>query len=230
VDLGQPILSKIHACAMRGPDRTGATRYGQIQRYCVSVSSLAARSPRGAGCFFLNVAVLPVRFPEISAGRLFWQQICLNLSCGPIGPAVYQGGAAMFRNALFRDCAHAGEVLAQQLRNVASGDNDVRVPLSRGGVPVGFEIAFLVRKLGLPRRQELAMGAISCGERPERVSHYFYARIADQFDAVLHFDRTTGIEPLPHAEEEQTQQVPETYPVGMIIAIIEENGPTPAFA
>jgi predicted phosphoribosyltransferase len=122
----------------------------------------------------------------------------------------------MFKNALFRDCAHAGEVLAQQLRNVASGDHGVRMPaLSRGGVPVGFEIAFLVRKLGLPGRQELAMGAISRGERPERVSHYFYARIADQFDAVLHFNRTTAIEPLPHAEEEQTQHVPETCPAGV---------------
>jgi hypothetical protein len=30
----------------------------------------------------------------------------------------------------------------------------------------------------------------------ERISHYFYARLPDQFDAVIHFDKTTAIEPL----------------------------------
>lgn len=63
-------------------------------------------------------------------------------------------------------------------------------------------------------RLERAVGVIY---RPdtERLSHYFNARIADQFDAVLHFDETTAIEPVPHAEEEQTPEVPETYPVGV---------------
>jgi erythromycin esterase-like protein len=63
-------------------------------------------------------------------------------------------------------------------------------------------------------RLERAIGVIY---RPETewLSHYFNARIADQFDAVLHFDETTAIEPLPYAEEEQTPEVPETYPVGV---------------
>jgi erythromycin esterase-like protein len=63
-------------------------------------------------------------------------------------------------------------------------------------------------------RLERAIGVIYRPET-ERLSRYFYARIADQFDAVLHFDETTAIEPLPHAEEEQSPEVPETYPVGV---------------
>ena len=63
-------------------------------------------------------------------------------------------------------------------------------------------------------RLERAIGVIYRPET-ERISHYFYARLADQFDAVLHFDESSAIEPLPHAEEEQTAEVPETYPVGV---------------
>jgi erythromycin esterase-like protein len=63
-------------------------------------------------------------------------------------------------------------------------------------------------------RLERAIGVIYRPET-ERISHYFHARIADQFDAVLHFDETHAVEPLPHAEEEQTPEVPETYPVGV---------------
>jgi erythromycin esterase-like protein len=63
-------------------------------------------------------------------------------------------------------------------------------------------------------RLERAIGVIY---RPqtERLSHYFYASIADQFDAVIHLDETSAVEPLPHAEEEQTPEIPETYPVGV---------------
>ncbi len=67
-----------------------------------------------------------------------------------------------------------------------------------------FRAEFLERAIGVIYRPET-----------ERGSHYFHARIADQFDAVLHFDETRAVEPLPHAEEEQTPEVPETYPVGV---------------
>jgi erythromycin esterase-like protein len=63
-------------------------------------------------------------------------------------------------------------------------------------------------------RLERAIGVIYRPET-ERASHYFHARLADQFDAVLHFDDTHAVEPLPHAEEDQTSEVPETYPVGV---------------
>ena len=73
---------------------------------------------------------------------------------------------------LFRDRAHAGRVIAEQLAQYA-GHSDVFVlALPRGGVPVGFEVArrlgapldvFVVRKLGVPDHEELAMGAIASG-------------------------------------------------------------------
>jgi putative phosphoribosyl transferase len=73
---------------------------------------------------------------------------------------------------LFRDRRHAGRLLAGKLSAYA-GRRDVMVlALPRGGVPVGFEVAqslgapldvFLVRKLGVPGQQELAMGAIATG-------------------------------------------------------------------
>ena len=66
-------------------------------------------------------------------------------------------------------------------------------------------------------RTELLERAIGVIYRPEteRASHYFHARLSDQFDAVLHFDETQAVEPLPHAGEEQTSEIPDTYPVGV---------------
>src|SRR5437899_805623 len=73
---------------------------------------------------------------------------------------------------LFRDRSDAGRQLAARLTHYA-GRDDVRVlALPRGGVPVGYEVAealaapldlFLVRKLGVPGHEELAMGAIASG-------------------------------------------------------------------
>jgi putative phosphoribosyl transferase len=73
---------------------------------------------------------------------------------------------------LFRDRYDAGRRLSVKLREYA-GRNDVLVlALPRGGVPVGYEVAqalgvpldiFLVRKLGVPGHEELAMGAIASG-------------------------------------------------------------------
>jgi len=72
----------------------------------------------------------------------------------------------------FRDRAEAGRMLAETLREYANRDEVVVLALPRGGVPVGFEVAkalnapldvFVVRKLGLPGQEELAMGAIASG-------------------------------------------------------------------
>jgi erythromycin esterase-like protein len=63
-------------------------------------------------------------------------------------------------------------------------------------------------------RLERAIGVIYSPET-ERLSHYFHARMTDQFDAVIHFDETSAVEPLPHTQEKETPEVPETYPVGV---------------
>jgi len=72
----------------------------------------------------------------------------------------------------FHDRRDAGRVLAQRLMRYAH-QPDVRVlALPRGGVPVGYELArilgvpldvYIVRKLGVPGHEELAMGAIASG-------------------------------------------------------------------
>jgi erythromycin esterase-like protein len=67
--------------------------------------------------------------------------------------------------------------------------------------------------LRLPRL-ERAIGVIYRPES-ERVSHYFTARLSDQFDAVLHFDETRAVEPLERNPQWDTGEVPETYPTGM---------------
>ncbi len=46
----------------------------------------------------------------------------------------------------------------------------------------------------------------------ERQSHYFRARLAEQFDAVLHFDETHAVKPLETAEEWEAGELPETFP------------------
>jgi len=61
---------------------------------------------------------------------------------------------------------------------------------------------------------ERAIGVIYLPET-ERVSHYFHARLSDQFDAVLHFDETRAVEPLERTGEWEVGEVPETFPTGM---------------
>jgi predicted phosphoribosyltransferase len=72
----------------------------------------------------------------------------------------------------FRDRRHAGAVLGRALIHHAGRDEVLVLGLPRGGVPVAFEIATLldapldvliVRKLGVPGHEELAMGAIASG-------------------------------------------------------------------
>lgn len=72
----------------------------------------------------------------------------------------------------FRDRRDAGRALAGELEKYAGRDDLLVLALPRGGVPVGYEVArelhapldvFLVRKLGVPGQEELAMGAIASG-------------------------------------------------------------------
>jgi predicted phosphoribosyltransferase len=73
---------------------------------------------------------------------------------------------------IFRDRTEAGKYLATKLLSYKDRQDVLVLALPRGGVPVAFEVAqelrvpldiFLVRKLGVPGHEELAMGAISAG-------------------------------------------------------------------
>jgi putative phosphoribosyl transferase len=72
----------------------------------------------------------------------------------------------------YRNRTEAGRLLAERLRAYANRTDVLILALPRGGVPVAFEVAqalnapldiFLVRKLGVPGQEELAMGAIASG-------------------------------------------------------------------
>jgi erythromycin esterase-like protein len=62
-------------------------------------------------------------------------------------------------------------------------------------------------------RLERAIGVVYKPET-ERASHYFRARIAEQFDAVIHVDTTAGLTPLERWSRENSD-LPETYPTGV---------------
>jgi erythromycin esterase-like protein len=64
------------------------------------------------------------------------------------------------------------------------------------------------------RRLQRAIGVVYRPET-ERISHYFHARVADQFDAVIHLDDTRALEPLERTSEWETGELPETYPWGV---------------
>jgi predicted phosphoribosyltransferase len=72
----------------------------------------------------------------------------------------------------FQNRTHAGRLLARSLAGYRNQPNVLVLGLPRGGVPVAYEVAsalnapldvFIVRKLGVPGHEELAMGAIASG-------------------------------------------------------------------
>ncbi len=75
-------------------------------------------------------------------------------------------------NSRFRNRREAGQQLSAKLQQYAGQPDVIVLALPRGGVPVGFEVAtaldvpldvFVVRKLGLPWHEELAIGALASG-------------------------------------------------------------------
>ena len=102
----------------------------------------------------------------------------------------------------------------------------------RPGLPGSYEALFHdVAREGPPRfwlslrdpglgerlrepRLERAIGVVYRPET-ERFSHYFEARLADQFDAVIHIDQTEAVEPLERTAGWETGEVPETFPSGV---------------
>ena len=73
---------------------------------------------------------------------------------------------------IFRDRRDAGRALARIVGKLHDLGDAVVLGLPRGGVPVAYEVAcelnlpldiFIVRKLGVPGQEELAMGAVASG-------------------------------------------------------------------
>lgn len=116
---------------------------------------------------------------------------------------------------------YSGEVTA-----ASNWDEPAERKVVRRALPKSIEALFHETGLGdflLPLRAEpictalskpLLERAIGVIYRPEteRISHYFEARIAEQFDAVIHIDRTLALIPLETTVPWQQGEVPETFP------------------
>ncbi|MDQ3798161.1 MAG: erythromycin esterase family protein, partial [Acidobacteriota bacterium] len=105
-----------------------------------------------------------------------------------------------------------------QLKRVRQGlNNSYERLLHQVGIPNFFlnlrddaEIKEILRRPMLER----AIGVIYRPET-ERISHYFEASLSEQFDGVIHFDRTRALEPLDRVPSWRHDDAPETFPEGL---------------
>ena len=104
-----------------------------------------------------------------------------------------------------------------QLKKVRPGmKNSYELLFHETGIPRFFlnlrkpEIKEFLRKTILER----AIGVIYRPET-ERVSHYFEARLSEQFDGIIHFDETRALEPLDKVASWTHDDIPETFPEGI---------------
>src|SRR6266436_361465 len=116
---------------------------------------------------------------------------------------------------------HHGTVTAASDWGAPTERKNVR-PALRGGYEELFHETGLPRfwidlqgagQIGVlqQRRIERAIGVIYRPET-ERLSHYFHARLPEQFDAIIHIDETCAVEPLEQTSLWDPGELPETYP------------------
>jgi predicted phosphoribosyltransferase len=131
---------------------------------------------------------------------------------------------------LFRDRTEAGRLLAEKLREYANRKDVVVLALPRGGVPVAFEVAkalhvpldiFVVRKLGLPQQEELAMGAIAPGG--VRVLNEEVVRALDIPDEVVDLVAEEEERELKRREREYRDGRPPVNVHGRTVILIDDG-------
>jgi erythromycin esterase-like protein/predicted phosphoribosyltransferase len=108
-----------------------------------------------------------------------------------------------------------GAAHRRQVRPALAGSyekvfHDAGVPRLLMALRTDLELASAL----LPPRLERAIGVLYVPET-ERQSHYFHARLPEQFDYVLHFDDTRAVEPLERSAMWETGEVAETFPSGL---------------
>jgi erythromycin esterase-like protein len=91
-----------------------------------------------------------------------------------------------------------------------SVSHDAGIPAFALTLPPDSQVAAGLREPMLER----AIGVIYRPES-ELASHYFQARLSDQFDAIIHFDQTRAVEPLEPAGEWELGEPAETFPSGV---------------
>jgi putative phosphoribosyl transferase len=130
----------------------------------------------------------------------------------------------------FVNRSKAGQLLAQKLDSYANRPDVVVLALPRGGVPVGYEVAcelnvpldiIVVRKLGVPYHEELAMGAIASGD--VRVLNQEIIDWLQVPNAVI--DRVTEIESAELHRREQVYRgtMPPLDPAGKTVILVDDG-------
>ncbi len=132
--------------------------------------------------------------------------------------------------ALFANRSDAGRKLAQDLLEYKGRNDIVVLALPRGGVPVAYEVArelgapldiFLVRKLGVPGHEELAMGAIA--SRGVRVLNMEVLRALDIPGNVVDAAAVREQRELERREQEYRDGRPAPDLTGKIVILIDDG-------
>lgn len=110
-------------------------------------------------------------------------------------------GAKPVRIAIRPAIANSHELLLHFFVESIGVENVVLLPDEDRRLPDALRAERLERAIGVVYRPQT-----------ERISHWFYARLADQFDAVIHIDRTSPVEPLEQKETRESEDLPDTYP------------------
>lgn len=130
----------------------------------------------------------------------------------------------------FQDRADAGRQLAEQLLDYAGRDDVIVLALPRGGVPVGFEVAqrlnvpldvFVVRKLGVPGHEELAMGAIASGD--VRVLNEDVLYVIPNAQAIVEIVTATEREELKRRERNYRDDRPPPDVKGKTVILVDDG-------
>ena len=130
----------------------------------------------------------------------------------------------------FPDRAEAGRVLGLKLSKYAGRDDVIVLGLPRGGVPVAYEVAralrvpldvFIVRKLGVPGFEELAVGAIASGG--VRVLNEEVANALPNRDEIIEAVTTKEISELERREHEYRDGRPAPELQGNTVILIDDG-------
>jgi predicted phosphoribosyltransferase len=131
---------------------------------------------------------------------------------------------------LFQDRADAGRQLAARLMGYAGRTDVLVLALPRGGVPVAYEVAralgapldvFLVRKLGLPGQEELAIGAIATGG--VRVLNEDVVRILHIPDELIEVVAEKEKQELERRERLYRDERPARDVMGWIVILVDDG-------
>src|SRR3954469_15144488 len=145
-------------------------------------------------------------------------------------PGLFRGKDLPDDHPLFRDRVDAGRMLAERVSTQISGSDHLVLALPRGGVPVAFEVArvlraeldvLLVRKLGVPGKEELAVGAVASGGI--RVLNHELIRHLRLSESVI--DRITAREQATLREREQLYRAgrPAARTIGRTAIVIDDG-------